>query len=708
MTNAADSLTVGGNAGGNFTISSGTSNTTQLTAGTLAINGNFTQTTGSSLNFAPTGSHTVLLRGLSGTQTISFATPTGSGFRRLLVQKGSGSEQMLTDVHTGYFALLGGTYSFTGSTGPPMTQLFADTVAGSSSGSTSMQTPMVLVVNVASIVDSNNINVDTVVFAGAGQTIRTSSPAGFGTYTFHSIRVMDSVGVGVFGTFSITNDLIISNGVNPGRFEVAANSSMTVGGKLKTQGSGALRMTNNQSISVADSAIFAGGDETNRLTSGTLSLAKNFVQSTNSTSFVAAGTHSTIFNGAAAQTIAFQNPTTSFFNAVTISKTGAARVLTDALINNGLTMPGGASPDTLKGPGAHIRVAGGVLSMTVSTSSPVLDSISSVELVAAPTINGSPALFSPDTTIYSGTLTLPFQGPYLAYQSIRISGNVTLNASSTLVATKDFIVDGPAATITIQGQADSILGNLTTRNGGTFNMTLGTFTVGGNATFSGGTSALTGGQLNLKGNFTQNTNATAFQGTSGHITAFAGVGTQTVTFANPAASGASNFGNLFVGRTVGTASAATGITLASNIFIAGTLQDTATIVVDSILGAGFTVTAAAGVRQIIGGNLVLNNAQLSLTNFSTFTVHSLTFRSMNPASTYLTMTRNSSGADSPTGINFSTPVTSGVGKYFNFTSTASYTWTVTASTPAAGSFTGNYVKTAAPTLTVTWNATTLP
>src|SRR5258706_650215 len=177
-----------------------------------------------------------------------------------------------------------------------MTQLFADTVAGNSSGSTSMQTPMVLVVNVANIVDSNTINVDTVVFAGAGQTVRTSSPAGFGTYTFHSIRIMDSVTSGVFGAFSIPNDLVIA-GAN-GKFEVAANSSMTIGGKLKTQGSGALRMTNLSSISVADSAIFAGGDETNRLTSGTLTLAKNFVQSTTNTSFISSGTHSTTFNGA--------------------------------------------------------------------------------------------------------------------------------------------------------------------------------------------------------------------------------------------------------------------------------------------------------------------------------------------------------------------------------------------------------------------------
>src|SRR5204863_189070 len=81
-----------------------------------------------------------------GTTTVSFANTANNFFRRLLVASNAGTARTMTsDVHTTFFSLGGGTYSFKGSAGPPMTQLFADTVAGASSGSVSLTSPMVLV-----------------------------------------------------------------------------------------------------------------------------------------------------------------------------------------------------------------------------------------------------------------------------------------------------------------------------------------------------------------------------------------------------------------------------------------------------------------------------------------------------------------------------------------------------------------------------------
>jgi hypothetical protein len=61
-------------------------------------------------------------------------------------------------------------------------------------------------------------------------------------------------------------------------------------------------------LTVHENASFGGGDETDQLTSGTLLLHGNFVQSGNATAFAAGSGFTVSMEGTAAQSIGFSNP----------------------------------------------------------------------------------------------------------------------------------------------------------------------------------------------------------------------------------------------------------------------------------------------------------------------------------------------------------------------------------------------------------------
>src|SRR5258708_31463941 len=80
-----DSLVIGGNA----RIASSSSNSTGLTNGVMLVGGNFTQVTGSSLNFVASGTHKVVLNG-GAAQTVTFGSPGASTFGNLDVANTAG------------------------------------------------------------------------------------------------------------------------------------------------------------------------------------------------------------------------------------------------------------------------------------------------------------------------------------------------------------------------------------------------------------------------------------------------------------------------------------------------------------------------------------------------------------------------------------------------------------------------------------------
>ncbi|HWA41325.1 MAG TPA: Ig-like domain-containing protein, partial [Gemmatimonadales bacterium] len=95
MGGGTDSVDVGGN----FIISSGITGTGSLSTGVMVLRGNFTQTVGSTTNFAPSGTHSVRFLG-SGVQTVTFASPGSAQSRFQDVEFGSASGTTLGSTFT--------------------------------------------------------------------------------------------------------------------------------------------------------------------------------------------------------------------------------------------------------------------------------------------------------------------------------------------------------------------------------------------------------------------------------------------------------------------------------------------------------------------------------------------------------------------------------------------------------------------------------
>jgi hypothetical protein len=325
-------------------------------------------------------------------------------------------------------------------------------------------------------------------------------------------------------------------------------------------------------------------------------------------------------------------------------------------------------------------------------------------MVAFPTIGVGATVFSPDTAVYSGTSIV---GPIPAnssmpYKSIRLAPATICTVATDTIA-GDLHISG--GTVAMLGATLLASGKLRTTGTGVLQMQAGTLTVADSAVFAGGSAAgqMTGGTLRLRGIFRQGGgNTAAFQGGASHTTVFEGASGQVVSFANPGSGAAqSRFGTLFIGRP---GSLAAGITLASDIFAAGALQDTSTGPVDSIAGAGFTVTA---VNLQIGSTFVFNNAQLVLNNPTTVTMFGapgLTFRNMNTTVTQFTMNLPAGGALSLPGLNFANAPTTGL--YLDFNAPSARTVSVQNSSTPFASFTAS--NTSHTNVTVTWPPSGLP
>ncbi len=100
-----------------------------------------------------------------------------------------------------------------------------------------------------------------------------------------------------------------------GRLTIGANGA-TVGGALAVQDSGVLVMQDaNSQVTVKGNTTFAGGDEDGLLSNGQLRVGGNFTQNNTGAgagrAFRATGSHRTVFNGNAVQTLDFVNAGTA-------------------------------------------------------------------------------------------------------------------------------------------------------------------------------------------------------------------------------------------------------------------------------------------------------------------------------------------------------------------------------------------------------------
>ncbi|HEY2806266.1 MAG TPA: hypothetical protein VGI92_10465 [Gemmatimonadales bacterium] len=703
-----DSLNVAGNV--SFGGGLGTTN-----AGVIRTTGSFSQT--GAANFKGTAqsatvAHRVRLEGNS--TSVGFADPVNSFFRRLLIARNAGQTLTLnTDVKTTFFSMLGGTYSIHG-IASPMSHLIADTVAGASSGSVSMQSPMVLVANVANIIDSNVINVDTVVFAGSGQTIIDSAPGGTQHYIFQSIRAAQSAGAASFGkAVTLTKDLEVSSGtLNLAGFHIA------VPGNFRTTGTGTLTMHNAaDSLGVGGNATFAGNSTTGLLTAGLLDLKGNFSQVgfASPASFAPSTAYRTRFDlpgSAVIQTVSFASPTTSFFDSLitdrSVGTRGTVQFLTDATINRGWSLQNSTD---ITGATAHVTVnAPGVFHALVSTTSPTLQ-LSSLAFGALPSVGFLPGVgINPDTTVYNVAGLIQLTG--FTFKSFRAANAVVLAASSTLTLAADLIADGAAGQFSPQGSSvTNVGGRLVTSNGGKLSMVNASdlVKVAGNATFAGGSSTLSGGTLRLAGNFTEGGGSTsAFQAAAAFNIEFNNTTRRTVSMPD-FGTGATNsrFGQVHLFGSPGPVS----INLLTSIQ-AAEIGDTSLLIADTVSGsAGIAVTAdSTGFVSL--SNTIFNGATLTLSSgAATQSLSTIQFRNMDPTSTFLTMFRNAAAQVTINGMNFNSAHTSG--HYFSANTVgagAPGTFTFPAGSLPASFTAGaaDYTRTGATLPTVNWNGVTNP
>ncbi len=520
------------------------------------------------------------------------------------------------------------------------------------------------------------------------------------------------------GTFNALGPISIGTlNVSGNGVFVVNGGRIAVSGNFATSGSGVLNMnTASDSLGIGGNATFGGGSTAGLLLAGIISIKGNFAQTgVNSNSAFAPSSPTRVRfdlpGSAVIQTISFANPTTSFFDSLItdrgVGTRGTIQFLTDATINRGWSLQNSTD---ITGSTAHVTVnAPGVFHSLISTTSPTLQ-MSSLALGASPSVTLAGGL-SPDTTIlgYSGLIQLTG----FNFKSIRVANSVSLAASSTLTLAADLIADGASAVFSTNGSSTTnVGGRLVTSNGGKLNFVNASdnINVTGDAIFAGGQSTLSGGTLKLAGNFSQSGgNSAAFQATPGFITEFNNTSRKTVLLLNfgPGATN-SRFGVVHLFHSGGPAV----IALQSSIQ-AAMIVDSSLGTADSIIGTttGITVTADSAAGQGLN-NTVFNNAVLVLNSgTATMSLNTIKFISMDPTTTFLTMSRGPGAQVTINGMNFASAHTTG--HYFAANTTGPggpgiFTFP-TGSLPA--SFTaaaGDYTR-AGPTLpTVNWNGTANP
>jgi len=297
MTSPTANLFVDGNA----TFNGGLN---VMSAGTFQLGGNFTQG-GATTAFAPGGTHRTVLAGSVVDQRIAFAVPSANYFNRLEIQAQERGIVLDTDVRViDSLVMLAGAvnYSLVGAGTSQRLRVDAGLRLAQATGNPLLAPPVLELVSAPSIAPTaagSGMAPDTTVYFGATMTVL---PTALGI-RYNSIRLSNAQVVMPSG--SITGDLHVTSG----SAAFGGNTTFTIGGKLRTTESGSIAMTDpTANVTVADSAIFAGGTTTGLLTAGLLRLQGDFVQGGATTSsFRATGPHRTEFAGGVQQNVTMVN-----------------------------------------------------------------------------------------------------------------------------------------------------------------------------------------------------------------------------------------------------------------------------------------------------------------------------------------------------------------------------------------------------------------
>jgi len=422
------------------------------------------------------------------------------------------------------------------------------------------------------------------------------------------------------GSTAVSGDLTVSGGSLD-----LAGRSVTVNGNLTTTSGGVLKMQNpSGAMTINGATLFAGGDTTGLLTAGTLNVKGSFTSNTSSlTNFAASGTHLTVLNGTAAQTLSFSfpGPANNRFQNLQLSQTAGAVFSTNAQINGNFNVT------------VFSAVSGaGTVTVAGNLSTPASSSVTTagMTLGGAMTIGGT---FSPATTTFTGANQTIQAG--LGYQDVVVTGTAAF--ASTTTVTGGLTVSG--GTLDLAGATVTVTGTFTTISGGKLKMqtAIGVLTINGAAQFSGGdtTGLLTAGTLNIKGNFISDTSSlTNFAPSGTHLTVLNGTASQLVSTIFPGPSN-NRFQNLRLANTAGavfsTNTQVNGnfdVTAAANVSGGGTITivgamttpsgsavTTAGVTLGGVLSVGgsFTpvLTTFAGVGQTVPNVLGYQNVVIT-------------------------------------------------------------------------------------------------
>jgi len=373
----------------------------------------------------------------------------------------------------------------------------------------------------------------------------------------------------VQGTYVMSGGLSSFNLTVSGSLDLNGQVLIVGNGGFFTQGTGTITMNQSGSnLSTSGPANFAGGDETGKLTAGTLAVGGSFSQGPggNAAAFNAGTAHTLVLNGSVGTTLSMANPVNSIIGNLIITDAAGVTANTGFITNN-LTLAGGALNGTL----------GGTINGTLTDPSGNWKA-------------GNISFATSATPVSSNTPTITASNVTFNAASAQLAGNVTINGSVSMPG--GLLINGHSLTIT---------GDLTTISGGLVSMTnvADVLTINGNATFSGGQGLMSNGVLTIGGNFTQNTVSNSFNAGAGHTTRFTGA-TPTISFANPTTS---NFGNLQL-QTSGAVTFGTDALVSSSVW----LKTGAT---PSVVGSGHTVTIGTGLFDTTGGRWQVANTVMN-------------------------------------------------------------------------------------------------
>lgn len=479
------------------------------------------------------------------------------------------------------------------------------------------------------------------------------------------------------GTVTLTDSLFVSGSlilIGTSRFILAGRTARSP--HLIANDQASFVMTNTADRLITTLASLAGTANTTGLyTAGELHVSNGFYQSEGSHSFVASGTHRTVFTTGivATSNLSFTAPETSGFAQLDIRwplrVVTAARVTGDAFLGDG---------GTIFGQG-RLRIAGNLAGVEGASVT-----VNAIELGGGFSSTG---VFSPDTVVFTGTNQLvPFEfatGGRPDFRSIRIAAGATVRArtaasiahfmSGDLIVEGEFTMDEPGrpATVTV-GRDLRVVGNGLLRLGGNF----ANLIVQRDALFDGRTMAeeMAVGELGVGRNLTQlaTTSTRSLRTAPAFRVTFRGSGT--TSFASP---GDSRLGEIehFNNLTR---------TLLTNLVSGGTLRFNENFITmqSNVLGAGGTRTlTATGLNS--RGSGTLRNVALRIGDGAAILADGgLTLRDFDPGAIQLDFVRSGGAAT----LAFATFLTapSGAGRYLRATDTNGATgglFTVNVSNP---------------------------